>query len=240
MASGDRKGNVLLHDYVTGKDLYRLQAHKKAVTCIYFTSDGKLMLTGSKDKTIKVWDAATGNLLHNLPCRRAGKVQSLYVTPDGNTVIAGITELSRGLRFYDMNAGVETENYEIGNMEHFDVAPDGVSFAIGSLNRKMYLFNLKKRAITAELKGHKRWVTDVCYNNTGRVLFSGSNDNKVFAWLADGSKHMPIFHTRRDIDVVRCSPDGKYLVIMAQNEQLTMMNVEHIEDEIRAYKPPVK
>lgn len=240
IASGDKDGNVVLYDYVAHKELYRIKAHNKSVTTIYFSSDGKLLLTGSKDKTIKVWDAATGSLLYNIPYQKGGKVQSLYLESDGNTIVAGITGVSRGLRLFDMKDGIETENFEVPNLEHFDVAPDGVSVVIGSLKRKIYLFNLKRHGFTALLKGHKGWVTDVSYNNTGRVLFTASNDNNVFAWLADGSKHMPIFHTKRDVDAVKCSPDGKYLVILAVNEKLTVMNVEHIEEELLAYWPPVK
>lgn len=240
VASGDKKGNVVLYDYAAEKELYRMKAHEKGVTTIYFTADGKLLITGSKDKSIKVWDAATGNLVLTVWYHKGNKVQSLYLLADGKTIAAGITGITRGLRFFDMTTGFETENFDVPNLEHFDVSPDGVSMAIGSLHRKVYLFSLKKHAITAQLKGHKRWVTDVSYNNTGKVMFTASNDNNVFAWLSDGSKHMPIFHARRDIDAVKCSPDGKYLVIMATNEKLAVMDVAQIEAEIRAYVPPVK
>ena len=239
-ASGDKKGNVVLYDFLKNKEVLRIKAHEKAITAMHFSPDGRLLLTGSKDKTIKVWDAATGSLVKTIWYRKGNKVQSLYLEGDGRTIMAGITGVTRGLRMFDINSGVETANYEVSNLEHFDVAPDGVSVAIGSLNRRIYLFNLRKEAITQKLKGHKRWVTDVAYNNNSKVLFSASNDNNVFAWYADGSKHMPIYHTKRDIDVVKCSPDGKYLVILAENERMVVMNVAQIEAEIRAYKPPVK
>ena len=240
VASGDKKGNMVLYDFQAGKELYRVQAHARAVTAMYFTTDGKWLLTGSKDGSIKVWESATGRLLNTIWYNKKHKVQSLYLDKDGHTVIAGITGFDRGLRMFDMNTGTETENYEIANVEHFDVAPDGFSVAIGSLHKKIYLFSLKKRAITATLKGHKHWTTDVCYNNTGRVMFTASNDNRVFAWLANGSKHMPVYKIKRDIDGVKCSPDGKYLAILGVNEKLTVMYVGDIEDEIKAYVPPAK
>jgi len=240
VASGDKKGNIVLYDFQADKELFRIKAHEKAVTAMYFSSDGKWMITGSKDGSIKVWDAATGKLLNTVWYNKKHKVQSLYLDKDGHTIISGITGFSRGLRMFDMNTGVETENYEIANVEHFDVSPNGFSIAVGSLHRKLYLVSLKKRTVTAVLKGHKGWTTDVCYNNTGRVMFTASNDNRVFAWLADGSKHMPVYKIKRDIDGVKCSPDGKYLAILGVNEKLTVMYVGNIEDEIRAYVPPAK
>jgi|GEM_PF-3192642 len=240
IASGDRKGNLVLYDFAAGKELWRAKAHDKAVTAMCFSGDGKLLITGSKDRRLQVWDATTGALVKTIWYKKGNKVQSLYLEHDGRTVIAGITAVTRGLRMFDMGSGVETENYEIGNLEHFDVAPDGISMVIGSLHRKIYLFNLKKRSITKTLKGHKRWTTDVCYNNTGRVMFTASNDNKVFAWLADGRKHMPLLKINRDVDGVKCSPDGKYLAILGENSKLTVMNVASIEDEIAAYVEPAK
>jgi len=51
---------------------------------------------------------------------------------------------------------------------------------------------------------------------------------------------MPVYKIKRDIDGVKCSPDGKYLAILGVNEKLTVMYVGNIEDEIRAYVPPAK
>jgi WD40 repeat protein len=240
VASGDKEGNVILYDYATDKVLHRIKAHEKPVTALYFTPDGERLLTGSKDKTIKVWDANTGALLHTMVYKGASKVQSLYVAADGNTVVAGITKVSRGLRYYDMRTGVETEKYSIGNLEHFDVSPDGTFMAIGSLNKNVYIFNMKRRAFVAKWKGHKRWVTDVCYNNTGKVLFTASNDNKVFAWQTNTTKYMPVYETKRDLEVVKCSPDGKYLALLDANGELTVLDVADIEGAIRDHKPPQK
>ncbi|GAA4460272.1 hypothetical protein GCM10023093_02630 [Nemorincola caseinilytica] len=241
VASGDKEGNVILYDHVADKVIGRIKAHEKAVTAMYFTEDGKMLLTGSKDKTIKVWDAATGAPFYTMGYRGANKVQSLYVEKDGTTVVAGLTSLSNGLRYFDMTTGTETASHSsIGNLEHFDVSPDGVTMAIGSLNKEVYIFNMKRRALVAKWEGHKRWVTDVSYNNTGRVLFTAANDNKVFAWLTNTMKHMPVFETKRDLKIVKCSPDGKYLAVLGVNEELTMLNVEGIEEEIKNYRPPVE
>jgi WD40 repeat protein len=156
------------------------------------------------------------------------------VAKDGKTVIAAIEGVNGGLRYLDMGTGRETKNFDIGgNVEHFDVNPSGIYIAIGSLNRKIYVFDTRKQAVAKTWKGPKGWVTDVSFNNTGEVLYSGSNDNNVFAWLAVGTQHMPIYHTRRDIDAVACSPNGKYLAVLATNEKLVVLDVAHVEEELK-------
>ncbi len=44
----------------------RLEGHKGKVTCVAFSPDNTSAATGSKDKTIRLWDAYTGEFLREL------------------------------------------------------------------------------------------------------------------------------------------------------------------------------
>jgi len=54
-----------------------------------FSSDGKLFATGSKDKTVRLWDVESGKQLASLP---AGDCWSLAFSPDGKTLATGTRE----------------------------------------------------------------------------------------------------------------------------------------------------
>lgn len=47
---------VRVFDAASGKKLSEWEAHADDVTCLAFTPDGKKLVTGSKDKTAKVWE----------------------------------------------------------------------------------------------------------------------------------------------------------------------------------------
>ena len=48
-------------DAETGKDIIPpLNGHSDIVRSVAFSSDGKKIVSGSSDKTIRVWDADTG------------------------------------------------------------------------------------------------------------------------------------------------------------------------------------
>jgi len=59
---------------------------------VAFSPDGKRIISGSGDNTIKVWDAATGAEL--MPLRVADDPSALAFSPDGKTIAAGIYDNS--------------------------------------------------------------------------------------------------------------------------------------------------
>src|SRR5260370_39120777 len=68
-----------------------LKGHTEAVYGIAFTPDGKQLVTASFDKTLKVWDAATGKELKSFggPQGHQGLVLSVAVSPDGQSFASG-------------------------------------------------------------------------------------------------------------------------------------------------------
>lgn len=64
--------------------------HPKKINSINISRDEKFMASGSDDKTIKVWDAATGKLLREI--KDTAEIWSVALSPDG------IPDLDRGGR----------------------------------------------------------------------------------------------------------------------------------------------
>jgi WD40 repeat protein len=74
-------GAVTLFEAATLAELRTLSGHTDFVSTVAYSLDGKLIISGSWDRTIKVWEAQTGTELATLIA--SGERDWLVVTPDG-------------------------------------------------------------------------------------------------------------------------------------------------------------
>lgn len=77
----------------------RLSGHTAAVMSVAYSTDGKAIVSGSRDKLVKIWDVAMGSCVKNLT-GHTDFVESVAYSPDGKHIVSGgATNLSRfGMR----------------------------------------------------------------------------------------------------------------------------------------------
>ncbi|MDB5314083.1 MAG: High-affnity carbon uptake protein Hat/HatR [Gemmataceae bacterium] len=107
-----------VYDLGAKKETFRLSAHTAPVQVVVFTPDGTKILTGSADRTVRVWDAATGRELGRWD--GGGAVNGIAVTPDGKTAVtAGFDRVNR---VWDVATGRQLAAYEAHDKPALSVA----------------------------------------------------------------------------------------------------------------------
>ena len=80
--------DIIALDAVTGFSLYVLSGHTGDITSLAFSPDGTFLVSGSEDKTIKLWDIQTGGVVRTF-CGHTKAVCSASISADCTTIASG-------------------------------------------------------------------------------------------------------------------------------------------------------
>ncbi|KAF2634506.1 sulfur metabolite repression control protein-like protein SconB [Massarina eburnea CBS 473.64] len=158
-----------------------LKGHTNGVMCLQFNDE--VLITGSYDTTIKVWDLATGKELRTITGHNAG-IRCLQF--DDNKLVSGDRE--GVIIVWNWRTG--QRKYAIKSHEHIPGSGViGLHFvgnilASASTDHTIVIHNLTNRSKSV-LTGHEEWVNCVKLDIPSRTLLSASDDMKVKLWDLD-------------------------------------------------------
>ncbi len=133
--------------------LFTLYGHTGPVCERSFSPDGTRIVTGSRDRTAKVWDARTGTALLELK-GHMGAVGSASFSPDGTRIVTGSDDGTA--KVWDARTGsalLELEGHT-GAVTSVSFSPDGSRIVTGSRDRTAKVWDARTGAALLELGGH--------------------------------------------------------------------------------------
>jgi WD40 repeat protein len=193
-----------------------LQGHEGGVNCIAISADGAHIVSGSQDKTIRVWDARTGEAITGPIQGHSGPVLSVMFSPDGARIVSG--SLDKTICVWDAWTG----EIAMGPMQgHTDsvqsvaFSPDGECIVSGSSEGTICVWDAwTGQAIMEPIWGHTDSVQSVLFSPDGACIVSGSSDKTICMWDASTGEAImePIQGHIGSVNSVAFSPDGTRIV----------------------------
>ena len=175
---------ILMLDQFKGKTVRGFPGrHSSPVSSVAFSSDGRRIVSGSWDNTVKVWDAATGELSLTLK-GHANCVECIALSTDGLRIVSGSRD--KTINLWDAITGqkIMTVEGHTGGVYGVAFSPDGTQIASGSGDRSVKVWDASTGQETITLKGHTSKVTSVAFSPDGRRIVSGSDDKTIKVWDA--------------------------------------------------------
>lgn len=123
-----------------------LAGHEQDIYSLDFSRDGRIIVSGSGDRTARIWSMADTTCLHVLRIsdndQRDPGVTSVAISPDSRYVAAG--SLDKIVRVWDVQTGQLLERLEGHKDSVYSVAfmPDGKTIVSGSLDKTLKLWQL--------------------------------------------------------------------------------------------------
>ncbi len=187
LASGDQGGTLNLWQYDRQKNEATpkaLSGHSLEVTTLAFSPDGSLLASGSLDKTVRVFDVATGHLKYTLD-RATDRITQVAFSPDGQSLAAASWDKMAWV--YDLKAGNETGALRghTDKLTSIAFSPDGKLVATGCFDGMFLVFNRSSGHIVARANAHQNQVFGVAFLGAqpqGQRLATGHRNGMVNVW----------------------------------------------------------
>ena len=200
----------------------QLKGHKGGVNSVVFSPDGKIIVSGSLDKTAKIWDTQ-GKELATLEGHK-GEINSVAFSPDGKMIVTASSDQTA--KVWDTKGEMlfELKGHK-GGVNSAAFSPDGKMIVTASLDKTAKVWNTEGE-ILFELKGHKGEVNNATFSpvsagsveGIGKLIVTVSDDQTARVWDHKGQMLFEFSGHQGGVKNAAFSPDGKMIVTVSDDQ----------------------
>ncbi|XP_073993370.1 uncharacterized protein [Rhodnius prolixus] len=162
--------------------LHKSMHHVLPVTNVVFSKEGNRCLTGSFDRTCKMWDVDSGELYLTLDGHNNVVYDVSFNLPYSDRVLTASFDKTACVWNSDTGERLLTMWGHEGELVVIKYDNSRQHVATGSMDQTARVFDINTGLELWMLDGHKNAIIRLEYSNDGRQILTGSFDSKVFLW----------------------------------------------------------
>ncbi|MEB3831367.1 S-layer homology domain-containing protein [Phormidium sp. CCY1219] len=177
---GPDNGQINLWSLRSGELIRTLPGHSTRVGALAIAPDGKTLVSGGGDATLKIWDLRTGELKNTLT-EHGDEITSVAIAPDGNTLISSSRD--RTIIFWNLNTGESTLtiNSHGSSILGLTLSPDGQLVASSSDDGLVKIWRVDNGALVRTISADINPVNALAISPDNQTLATGS-EGSVRLW----------------------------------------------------------
>ncbi len=184
----------------------------EAILAVALTPDAKTLVTGGRDKKVKVWDVKSGRLLKTLE-GHTDWVFAIAISPDGNTIVSGSRDFTT--RAWDLSTGKCLREYN-GAKEGVRAVlftSDGKRIITGSDDDEIYVWDFHTGAMISKIQATEGYVLSLAFTPNEKRLIAGCQSGAIVIFnFATGQIERKIKAHGPWVTTLCVTPDGKWVL----------------------------
>ena len=202
-----------------------LKGHGDVVESVAITADGGRVVSGSNDKTVRVWEVESKQCISILEGHK-GQVWGVAVTADGRRVVSGSRD--RTLRVWDVETGLclVTLNGHTDAVTRVAMTDEGQRVISCSWDKTVRIWDVETGGCLITLKGHTSEVLGVAITKDGKQVISSSRDRTVRVWDVETGSCLVMLEGHTDQVVgVAVTRDGRQVISGSSDNTIRIWDV---------------
>ena len=222
------KNNVDICNVQTGKLEYTLEGHTDVVSRVRFSANQSNFLTVSWDRTLRIWDAATGDCRHTLKGHRH-PIRDAAFSNDGLMVASWDDEHAR---IWEAQTGQQILERQNEPFRRFVFLPDGQSVASKVREGSVHIWNFKAAGGQHTFEDVRSRPLHSTFSPDGSLLAFSLVNKTVEIFDVKTGKRKQTLKGHSDLVRQACfSPDGLHLASASCDTTLNIWSVDAKEPQ---------
>jgi len=202
-----------------------INLNKSFVGCA-FSRDGKRVLTGSEDNSVRLWSLENRKCVRNFEGHTDTVINVAWSSDQTRALSASADNT---IRLWNVETGLCLDVLEghKNNVWSTAFSPDEQYALSGSFDKTARLWDLRKGLCVRVLEGHLDSVLGVAWSHDQRCVLTGSDDKTVRLWEVETGRCLRVFEGHTD-GVFRVAWDnaGRRALSGSQDKTVRLWDVE--------------
>ena len=204
--------------------------HTDWPTCVAYRTDGKQLISGALDTTVRTWDARTGEQIYRLE-HHSEAVTGVAFCSDKQLAVS--SDQAGRICVWKLADGTVHRSWEVGEkIVAISIFPDRSLVAIAKLSGEISIWDLYRGACIGRSKGGDT-IVSMCMSNDGQRIATGHENSSIRIWQSKELLEKPLagctseMHGHTDaVTSMQFSPDGKRLISGSVDESFRLFDVD--------------
>ncbi|KAB8278980.1 WD40 repeat-like protein [Aspergillus minisclerotigenes] len=232
LLSGSRDKTLIIWNLTRDEQAYgypkrSLEGHSHIVSDCVISSDGAYALSASWDKSLRLWELATGETTRTF-VGHTNDVLSVSFSADNRQIVSASRD--RSIKLWNTLGDCKFTITDKGHTDwvscvRFSPNPQNPVIVSAGWDKLVKVWELASCRLQTDHIGHSGYINTVTISPDGSLCASGGKDGTTMLWDLNESKHLYSLHAGDEIHALVFSPN-RYWLCAATASSITIFDLE--------------